>query len=304
MPPREHQHKMGGERSEDNSKCKLLVIGAGLGRTGTLSTRSALEHLLGHPCYHGAVPAGEKPEHVLPWIKVFTSGKLEPEMANELLEGYSAGLDVTIYNRYKQLMEIYPDAKVLLTVRDPERWFASYTVLQTIIGTLIQQPYAGVRTAMGLGYKNEFLREVLMAQNGIQGRVNRAMLAGKEEAVEVFNSHVAEVKAYVPADRLLVFDVREGWTPLCKFLDRPVPDIPFPNVNDTATMRRSSNIIRIVCWFVVLVVPMALAFFVPRCETLAGSILVTALLLAIVPASGQLLRARSQQHWAASQHKK
>ena len=295
---------MGGEKSEDNSKCKLLVIGAGLGRTGTLSTRSALEHLLGHPCYHGAVPAGEKPEHVLPWIKVFTSGKLEPEMANELLEGYSAGLDVTIYNWYKQLMEIYPDAKVLLTVRDPERWFASYKVLQTIIGTLIQQPYAGVRTAMGLGYKNEFLREVLMAQNGIQGRVNRAMLAGKEEAVEVFNSHVAEVKAYVPADRLLVFDVREGWTPLCKFLDRPVPDIPFPNVNDTATMRRSSNIIRIVCWFVVLVVPMALAFFVPRCETLAGSILVTALLLAIVPASGQLLRARSQQHWAASQQKK
>ena len=128
--------------------------------------------------------------------------------------------------------------------------------------------------------------------------------AGKQEAVEVFNSHVAEVKAYVPADRLLVFDVREGWAPLCKFLDRSVPDIPFPNVNDTATMRRSSNIIRIVCWFVVLVVPMALAFFVPRCETLAGSILVTALLLAIVPASGQLLRARSQQHWAASQQKK
>ena len=83
MPPREQQHKMGGEKSEDNSKCKLLVIGAGLGRTGTLSTRSALEHLLGHPCYHGAVPAGEKPEHVLPWIKVFTSGKLEPEMAKD-----------------------------------------------------------------------------------------------------------------------------------------------------------------------------------------------------------------------------
>ena len=132
MPPREQQHDMGGDRSEDNSECKLLVIGAGLGRTGTLSTRSALEHLLGHPCYHGAVPAGEKPEHVLPWVNVFTSGKLEPEMANELLEGYSAGLDVTIYNWYKQLMEIYPDAKVLLTVRDPESWFASMTVLQTL----------------------------------------------------------------------------------------------------------------------------------------------------------------------------
>ena len=128
--------------------------------------------------------------------------------------------------------------------------------------------------------------------------------AGKQEAVEVFNSHVAEVKAYVPADRLLVFDVREGWAPLCKFLDRPVPDIPFPNVNDTAMMWRSLNIVRIVCWFVVLVVPMALAFFVPRCETLPGSIIVTALLLAIVPALGRLLRAVSKQHWVTSQQKK
>ena len=296
MPPREQCQGRG--KSEDDSKCKLLVIGAGLGRTGTLSTRSALEHLLGQPCYHGAVPIAERPEHALPWIKVFTSGKLEPEMANRLLEGYSAGVDVTIFNWYKQLMEIYPDAKVLLTVRDPERWFASYTVLQTIFGTLIQQPYAGVMTAMGLGHFKKFSREVLMAPNapGILGRVNRAMLAGKEEAVEVFNSHVAEVKAHVPADRLLVFDVRNGWAPLCEFLDRPVPDIPFPNVNDTAMMKLSFNIIRIVCWLVVLVVPVALAFFVPRCDTLAGSILVVALLLGIVPASGQFLLAVIQKH--------
>merc|ERR1712168_995780 len=172
MPPRD-------PRMAD-SKCKLLVIGAGLGRTGTLSTRSALEHLLGHPCYHGVVPIAERPEHVLPWIEVFTSAKLEPEMANNLLAGYSAGLDLTIFTWYKQLMEIYPDAKVLLTVRDPERWFASYTVLQTIFGTLIQQPYAGVRTAMGHGHLNMFTQEVLVAPNapGILGRVNRAMLAG------------------------------------------------------------------------------------------------------------------------------
>ena len=165
---------MGGEKSEDNSKCKLLVIGAGLGRTGTLSTRSALEHLLGHPCYHGAVPIAERPEHVLPWIKVFTSGKLEPEMANKLLDGYSAGVDVTIFNWYKQLMEIYPDAKVLLTVRDPERWFASYTVFHNMFATLLQQPYARVMTAMGLGHFIKFSREVLMAPNapGILRRVN------------------------------------------------------------------------------------------------------------------------------------
>ena len=296
MPPRDNI--LVEENSENNSGCKLLVIGAGLGRTGTLSTRSALEHLLGQSCYHGAVPIAEKPEHVMPWIDVFKCGKLEPEMANRLLEGFSAGLDITIFNWYKQLMEIYPDAKVLLTVRDPERWFASYTVLHTIFGTLNQQPYAGVMTAMGLGHFIKFSREVLMSPNapGITGRVNRAMLAGKEEAVEVFNSHVAEVKAYVPADRLLVFDVRDGWDPLCEFLDQPVPDIPFPNVNDTAMMKLSFNIIRVVCWLVVILLPLAIAFFVPRCETLAGGILAAILLLGIVPASGQFLMAVIKEH--------
>ena len=131
---------------------------------------------------------------------------------------------------------------------------------------------------------------------GILGRGNRAMLAGKEDAVEVFNSHVAEVKAYVHEDRLLVFDVRDGWAPLCHFLNRPIPDFPFPIVNDTAMMQLSFNIIRIVCWMMVLVVPVALAFFVPSCETLAGSILVTALMLALVPASGQFLLAVMQKH--------
>ena len=89
--------------------------------------------------------------------------------------------------------------------------------------------------------------------------------------------------------------MREGWVPLCEFLDRPVPDIPFPKVNCTAMIQLSFNIIRIVCWLVVLVVPVALAFFVPRREALAGSILVAALLLGVVPASGQLLLAFIQK---------
>ena len=120
------------------------------------------------------------------------------------------------------------------------------------------------------------------------------MLAEKEEAIEMFKSHVAEVKAYVPEDRLLVFDVRDGWAPLCEFLDRPIPDFPFPN--DIAMKQLSFNIIRVVCWMIELVVPVALAFFVPSCETLAGSILVTALLLGLVPASGQFLWAVMRKH--------
>ena len=241
----------------------------------------------------------ERQEHLLPWIKVFASGNLEPETAKEILAGYVAGLDVTVFSWYKQLMEIYPDAKVLLTVRDPESWFTSMTVLHTIFGTLTQhQPYAGVLTAMGLGDAIKFTREVVMSPDmpGILGRVNRAMLQGKREAVEVFNSHVAEVKSVVPPDRLLVFDVKDGWPPLCAFLDKPIPDTPFPNVNDAAMMLLTFDIIRIVCWFVVLVLPVGLAVLLPSCETLGGALFVTFLLLGIVPASGRLLLAVVRKH--------
>jgi len=255
--------------SEAFPKSQFLVIGAGLSRTGTLSTRSALEQLLQGGCYHGSVPMAERQEHLIPWVKVFASGNLEPETAKEILAGYVAGLDVTVFSWYEQLMEIYPDAKVLLTVRDPERWFKSMTVLHTIFGTLIQQPYAGVLTAM---------------------------LQGKREAVEVFNSHVAEVKGFVPPDRLLVFDVKDGWPPLCAFLDKPIPDAPFPNVNDAAMMLLTFNIIRIVCWLVVFVLPVGLAVLLPGCETLGGALLVTVLLLGIVPASGRLLLAVVRKH--------
>ena len=214
------------------------------------------------------------------------------------MAGYVGGLDVTVFSWYKQLMEIYPDAKVLLTVRDPEKWFTSMNVMHTFFGTVIQQPYAGVLTAMGLGNIIKFTREVVMSPDvpGILGRVNRAMLQGEREAVEVFNSHVAEVKRFVPPDRLLVFDVKEGWSPLCAFLDKPIPDNPFPNVNDAAMMLLTFNIIRIVCWFVVLVLPVGLAVLLPSCETLGGAIVVTVLLLGILPASGRLLLAVVRKH--------
>jgi len=278
---------------------KLHVIGAGLSRTGTLSTRAALEQLLGGACYHGTVPVAERHEHALPWTKVFTSGKLDPEVVNRLLAGYTAGLDVTIFTWYKELMELHPKAKVLLTVRDPDRWFASMTVLHTIFGTLSQrQPYVGVLTAMGLGHIINFTRKVVVAPGmpGILGRVNRAMLAGQEEAVQVFNAHVAEVKAMVPPERLLVFDVKDGWPPLCAFLNRPVPDIPFPHVNDTAMMLVTFNIIRLVCWSVVVAVPMVLAVLVPKCETIIGGLLAVSLVLGSVPAAGLFLRAVVKRH--------
>jgi hypothetical protein len=63
-------------------------------------------------------------------------------------------------------------------------------------------------------------------------------LVSRENAVRVFEAHNAAVQAYVPADRLLVYEVSQGWEPLCEFLGVPVPDTPFPRVNDTESMQR------------------------------------------------------------------
>merc|ERR1719320_832366 len=88
--------------------------------------------------------------------------------------------------------------------------------------------------------------------NGLNGRQNKALNAGEDAAVDFFNTHIEEVKALVPPHQLLVFDVREGWEPLCKFLDVPVPDTPFPNINDANEVRRVFNTMKAVAWLAIL----------------------------------------------------
>ena len=262
------------------AKGELVVIGAGFSRTGTLSTRVALEHLLGGPCYHGFVPMAERPEHIPLWMEVFQSERLEPEMARSLLTGYRAGLDITIFNWYKELMEEHPSAKVLLTVRDPHQWFASMMNLRAVTSTLVlQQPYAMVLRMIGMGGSVD-LGSVYLSKNspGVLGRVNQAMEAAEEEAVALFKAHVEEVsrcifhychddsqvRAHVPPERLLVYDVREGWEPLCSFLHLPVPNFPFPHVNDSASLKKTFVLIRWLCWGFLLAVPVLLACLLPR----------------------------------------
>lgn len=175
---------------------EFMVIGAGLSRTGTLSTRVALEHLLEGPCYHGFVPVGERLNHIPLWMDVFQSGRLEPEMARRLLKDYRAGLDVTIFTWYKELMELHPSAKVVITVRDPHKWYTSMKNMQTMHRTIIlTQPYAAVMRMIGLGKVMDFCCLLLSEKSPrLLGRVNRAMVAGEGEAVGLYEAHVEEVR--------------------------------------------------------------------------------------------------------------
>ena len=113
----------------------MLVIGAGLSRTGTLSSKAALEQLLG-PCYHGSTPLVERPDHIPFWMDAMDTGVLDPVRTRQELVGYQAGVDLPVAGWYKELMEIYPDAKVLLTVRDPKKWYKSVCFIYHILVTL------------------------------------------------------------------------------------------------------------------------------------------------------------------------
>ena len=194
----------------------MKVIGAGFGRTGTMSMQAALE-ILGYRCYHmKEVP--EQPGHLRTWHE-FISGRA-PMDWKVLFENYDATVDFPACVYYQELLREFPDAKVVLNVRDPERWYDSFMTLQKTIDRL------------------RWFRFIPKARRFIDftdlliGQVLNWSLE-RDNCIDVFNRHNRQVQERVPADRLLVFRVQEGWEPLCEFLGCDVPEkIPFPHLNE------------------------------------------------------------------------
>lgn len=202
----------------------LKVIGAGWGRTGTTSTLGALEELGFGPCYTFYTIMSEKPEHFARWIAAYAG---QPTDWPDLFSGFNSVVDWPACDFYEQLLELWPEAKIILNVRDPEAW---YTSMQNTIWEVFQ----GMKQA-GQGPETNPLAklgEVMMWQGAFQGRFE-----DKQFAIDAFNRNTQRVKANLPPEKLLVFDVKEGWEPLCRFLEVPVPDKPFPRLNDTEAFR-------------------------------------------------------------------
>ena len=220
----------------------IKIIGAGYGRTGTLSLKVALDELGFGPCYH-MTEVFRSPEDIPRW-EAATRG--ETIDWAELLEGYSSIVDWPGCAFYAELMQVYPDAKVLLTVRDPEKWYESVTNTIYQVGRRFSTPAAPLFALIGrLFYSGRMgvgrLVNELVWQKTFEGKFE-----DKDYAIAVFNQHNEEVKRRVPPEKLLVFNVKEGWGPLCAFLGVEVPqDKPFPHLNDresfpgNATMRRN-----------------------------------------------------------------
>jgi hypothetical protein len=203
----------------------LKVIGAGLGRTATFSLKFALEHLGFAPCYHMAEVFAGARRNVPLWVGI-VRGKRNWD---EVFAGFQATTDYPACTYWRELAACYPDARVVLSVRDPDSWFDS--VSETIFSAKMQGSLAG--TPAG-----EMMQGVIFEAFG--DRVNdRAFMT------DWFVRRNQQVIDALPPDRLLVFSPKQGWDPLCSFLGVPVPDVPFPRVNSrdeiTESMEKQSG---------------------------------------------------------------
>ncbi len=208
----------------------LKVVGAGFGRTGTLSLKAALERLGFGPCYHMA-EVFPRPEHMKMWHTLAFGGAMDWDL---VFRDFQATVDWPAARWWREIADHFPNAKVLLSVRPPEGWYKSMT--DTI--------YQAMKSPAPDDAPEQFRMLNAMARKAILADTFDNRFEEPGYALEVFKRHIAEVRAAIDPARLLEFEAKQGWEPLCRFLDVPVPNEPFPRLNDTAAtqaMMRQMN---------------------------------------------------------------
>jgi Sulfotransferase domain len=205
----------------------MKVIGAGLHRTGTFSLKAALEALDLGPCYHMS-ELNRRPEHAVQWLAAANG---EDVRWPDLLRGYRSAVDWPACFFWERLAIAYPRAKVILTVRDPKQWFRSHVWL---FATMARMRTEKPRVLAGMERTTALLQKIM-----VHDTFERRMF-DEDHCLAVFRRRTEQVRDRVPAERLLVFDVREGWGPLCDFLGVDVPDgRAFPYLNAGASLPAS-----------------------------------------------------------------
>lgn len=188
----------------------LKIIGTGFGRTGTDSMRHALNILGAGPTHHMFELEEGTPLRPL-WLDLAKGGTPDWE---KLFEGYSACVDWPSAYYWRTLIDVYPEAKVILTMRSAESWWDSFEK------TLLRY--------LQTGDDPNGLAHLLVANQVFHGRAS-----DRDHAIAVYNKNVEDVLATVSPDRLLVHNLGDGWKPLCKWLDVPIPSIDYPSGNTT-----------------------------------------------------------------------
>ena len=206
----------------------IKIIGAGLPRTGTNTLKESLEKLGYVKAYH-MKELIVHPENLHYWLTLKETGTTQWD---ELYNGFQATVDFPAYPWYKEHMKQYPDAKVILTVRPFEKWYTS--VDSTIWKAGPQNALQKIIKLFKLLF-NPRLKSVSKCIKFAKGTIFKVHFQGKFKdkifAEKMFNKHIEDVKAFVPAEKLLIYDVSDGWGPLCKFLNVPEPNEPLPHLN-------------------------------------------------------------------------
>lgn len=205
----------------------LKIIGAGFGRTGTKSLQLALETLGYGKCYHMEA-LFRNPEGVKQWTSAYNEESVDWDT---LFKDYQSIVDFPGSIYYKELFKQYPDAKVILSVRDPEKWYQS--ALSTIFAfdpgpaiklkLLLKMPFSATA--------RNFFKVIQLNDKSIWGKFFEGKFKDKSYAINKFNSHIEEVKKVIPKNQLLIFEAKDGWEPLCEFLGKPIPNTDYPRTN-------------------------------------------------------------------------
>lgn len=220
-------------QASDHGRPELLkVIGAAYGRTGTQSLKIALETLGFGRCYHFTEML--RARHVALWLAVVRGERADWDT---IFEGFGATTDWPAAAYYRELAAHYPDAKLVLTTRAAEDWYRS--IRRTLYPLRRALPswlpgFSGIAR----------LTDAVIWLGTFGGRVT-----DRAHALAVYERHVAEVRTEIAKERLLVFDVRDGWEPLCEFLGVPVPaGVEFPRVNGASRVIRVTRLLWGIQW--------------------------------------------------------
>lgn len=195
----------------------LEVIGAGFGRTGTHSLELALEKLGFDPCY-SLLEVAKNRGHSEIWNNAIDGKQID---WNHLFNSYRSAVEWPVVTFIHEMVQNFPKAKFVLTRREPESWYESASK------TIFEGLELSAHNPVAIKRERSSMNRRLILEHTFEGKY-----WNKEQTIAIYKRHIQHVVGTVPQERLLHFDVKDGWEPLCEFLQKPIPQEPFPWLNE------------------------------------------------------------------------
>jgi len=212
------------------NKTDLKVIGAGFGRTGTTSLQKALEILGVGPCYHLNEIINGPDDQVQVKLEAWTNvlENEDGEQAMKLLNGYHSCVDLPAAPMTVELFKLNPDAKVILGIRDTfDEWFESASKTIFKVANLPNEP-------------GKCYRRMQYKTFGSHCSIKKVPTNRQEFKIS-YEEWIDHVQKNIPEEKLIIFKPNDGWEPICKLLNVPIPNVPYPSTNNRKAFLADKN---------------------------------------------------------------